>query len=58
MDLPRSEAMSEDALQRFIQHYERLTRWQWLQPVIGQGLAIDLTAGHDIGAIWPLIHTD
>lgn len=58
MDLPRSEALSEAALQRFIQHYERLTRWQWLQPVIGQGLAIDLTAGHDIGAIWPLIHTD
>jgi D-glycerate 3-kinase len=58
MDLSPTKGMSEIALQRFIQHYERLTRWQWLQPVIGQRLAIDLTAEHDIAAIRPLIHTD
>jgi hypothetical protein len=46
--------MSESALQRFIQHYERLTRWQWQQPLGGEGLGFDLTAGHQIAAIRPL----
>ena len=50
-ELPPARRMSEAALQRFIQHYERLTRWQWQQPIVGQGLAVDLTAAHDIAAI-------
>lgn len=53
-ELPPARRMSEAALQRFIQHYERLTRWQWMHPVVGQGLAVDLTAAHDVAAIRPL----
>ena len=30
---------------------ERLTRWQWQQPLVGEGLGIDLTAGHQIAAM-------
>ena len=51
MDLAPAQRMSEAALQRFIQHYERLTRWQWQQPLVGEGLGIDLTAGHQIAAM-------
>lgn len=54
MDLAPAQRMSEPALQRFIQHYERLTRWQWQQPLGGEGLGFDLTAGHQIAAIRPL----
>jgi len=54
MDLAPAQRMSESALQRFIQHYERLTRWQWQQPLGGEGLGFDLTAGHQIAAIRPL----
>ena len=54
MDLVPTQRMSETALQRFIQHYERLTRWQWQQPIVGEGLGFDLTAGHQIAAVRPL----
>ena len=54
MDLAPTQRMSETALQRFIQHYERLTRWQWQQPIVGEGLGFDLTAGHQIAAVRPL----
>jgi len=58
LDLPPAQRMSEAALQRFIQHYERLTRWQWLRPMVGRGMAIDLTEDHDIAAIRPLSRSD
>lgn len=54
MGLAPARRMSEAALQRFIQHYERLTRWQWQQPVVGEGLAFELTVEHQIAAIRPL----
>jgi D-glycerate 3-kinase len=51
MDLLPSQRMSETALQRFIQHYQRLTQWQWQHPIRGQGLKVDLTPEHDISNI-------
>jgi pantothenate kinase-related protein Tda10 len=51
MDLLPSQRMSETALQRFIQHYQRLTQWQWQHPIRGRGLKVDLTPEHDISNI-------
>ncbi len=49
--LPPEQRMDEAALERFIQHYERLTRALWRQPPIGPGLLVDLNEDHEIAGI-------
>ena len=46
--LPASQRMSSAALQRFIQHYERLTLWQWEDEPLEPGLTAKLDTGHQI----------
>lgn len=54
MDLPSDQRMSEPALQRFIQHYQRLTEWQWQHPIKAPGLRVELTPDHEIKDIHSL----
>lgn len=43
-----AQRMDAAALQRFIDHYERLTRWQWDSPARSPGLAVSLAANHRV----------
>ena len=51
MDLAPTQRMSETALQRFIQHYERLTRWQWESEKLLPGLEIHLDENHRVSDV-------
>ena len=52
--LPSAQRMSETQLQRFIQHYQRLTQWQWQQPIQAPGIGVELTPEHKISDICAL----
>ena len=43
--------MSDTDLKRFIQHYERLTRWQWESEKLLPGLEIHLDANHRVSDV-------
>ncbi len=43
--------MSDTDLKRFIQHYERLTRWQWESEKLRPGLEIHLDANHRVSDV-------
>ena len=49
--LPSAQRMSEAQLQRFIQHYQRLTQWQWQRPIVASGIGVGLTPQHGIAHI-------
>ena len=42
------QRMDSIEIARFIQHYERLTRWMWQQPAMGPGLLIELDEEHNV----------
>ena len=46
-----AQRMDALALQRFIDHYQRLTQWQWDGPVLGPGLAVSLGADHCVSKV-------
>jgi len=46
--LPPGQRMTPAEIERFIAHYERLTRWLWARPPWGPGLVIELDAQHRI----------
>ncbi len=48
LQIPVEHRMDSAAIERFIQHYERLTRWMWQQPAMGPGLIIDLDEEHNV----------
>ena len=43
--------MSDTDLKRFIQHYERLTRWQWESERLLPGLEIHLDTNHRVSDV-------
>ena len=43
--------MDEQRLRRFIEHYERLTRWQWACAGLEPGLHVALDADHGVAGI-------
>jgi len=43
--------MDSTALGRFIDHYERLTRWQWESPPQQPGLSVSLAKDHSVQSI-------
>ena len=47
--------MDPIALDRFIDHYERLTRWQWESPPQQPGLSVCLAKDHSVQSIEALI---
>ncbi|MEM7003803.1 MAG: kinase [Pseudomonadota bacterium] len=49
--LPAEQRMTELELRRFIDHYERLTRATWAQPLRGPGLTVQLAPDHSISAV-------
>ena len=49
--LPSVQRMKETQLQRFIQHYQRLTQWQWQRPIVASGIGVGLTPQHGIAHI-------
>jgi len=49
--LPGAQRMSKLELERFIAHYERLTRWQWRHPARGPGLLVQLDAQHGVEGV-------
>ena len=49
-----SKRMDTAALQRFIHHYERLTRWQWECPPWQPGLCVALAANHQVDSVQQL----
>lgn len=49
--LAQARRMDEQSLRRFIEHYERLTRWQWACGPRGPGLHIRLDASHRVERI-------
>ena len=49
--LPSAQRMNETQLQRFIQHYQRLTQWQWQRPIVASGIGVGLTPQHGIAHI-------
>jgi D-glycerate 3-kinase len=46
--LPASQRMSEPEILRFIQHYERLTRWLWASVPQGPGVVVSLDEAHQV----------
>lgn len=48
LELPSAQRMSTQQLQRFIQHYERLTRWLWRSPAQAPGALIVLGGDHRV----------
>jgi D-glycerate 3-kinase len=46
--------MDEQRLRRFIEHYERLTRWQWACAGLEPGLHVALDADHGVAGIKPV----
>jgi|TARA_B110000977_G_scaffold191946_1_gene264787 D-glycerate 3-kinase len=49
--LPKPQRMSWVQLKRFIEHYERLTRWQWQSPNLQPGLNVTLAEDHSVRAV-------
>ena len=49
--LARARRMDEQGLRRFIEQYERLTRWQWECEPLSPGLHIALNADHGVEGI-------
>lgn len=49
--LPPEQRMSRTQLQRFIDHYERLTRWQWRCKPRAPGVLAELDADHRVGDV-------
>jgi D-glycerate 3-kinase len=43
--------MDPITLGRFIDHYERLTRWQWTSPPLQPGLTVHLAPDHSVQAV-------
>lgn len=52
--LPEAQRMDEQRLRRFIEHYERLTRWQWACGPLHPGLHVALNADHGVARIEPV----
>ncbi len=50
-DLPRDQRMSGEQLERFLAHYERITRWMWASPWRGPGVMIELDERHGIARV-------
>jgi len=48
LEVPALQRMSTQQLQRFIQHYERLTRWLWRSPAQAPGALIALGEDHRV----------
>ncbi len=46
--LPADRQMSPAEIERFIAHYERLTRWMWASPGRGPGLQLNLDEAHNV----------
>lgn len=53
--LPEAQRMDEQRLRRFIEHYERLTRWQWACGPLHPGLHVALNADHGVARIEPAL---
>ncbi len=49
--LPQGQRMSQEQLMRFIEHYERLTRWQWQSPSPQPGLNVALAEDHTVESV-------
>jgi hypothetical protein len=49
--LAQEVRMDEQDLRRFIEHYERLTRWQWACGPRMPGLYIGLNAQHGVDRV-------
>jgi D-glycerate 3-kinase len=43
-----ADRMDEAELKRFVEHYERLTRWQWASTPPGPGLRVQLKPDHGV----------
>jgi D-glycerate 3-kinase len=51
MQIPAERRMDEKSVRRFIEHYQRLTLWQWECPAPAPGLAVALATDHTAAAI-------
>jgi D-glycerate 3-kinase len=49
--LPKPQRMSEAQINRFIEHYQRLTLWQWQSPNLQPGLQVALAEDHRVKAV-------
>jgi D-glycerate 3-kinase len=49
--LPVDRRMDPRAIRRFIEHYQRLTQWQWACPTPTPGLCIALAADHTVSHV-------
>jgi len=49
--LPELQRMSRAQLTRFIEHYERLTRWQWQSADLQPGLKVALADNHSVRSV-------
>ena len=49
--LPQGQRMSQEQLRRFIEHYERLTRWQWQSPNLQPGLNVALAQDRTVESV-------
>ncbi len=49
--LPADQQMSAAQIERFIQHYERLTRWMWQAQAKGPGVVIALDSSHRVANV-------
>lgn len=49
--LPPEQRMSDAEILRFIQHYERLTRWIWSNTAQGPGVLVQLDESHRVAGI-------
>ena len=46
-----NKRMNAQTLQRFIDHYERLTRWQWACAPHQPGMRVELGADHKVVSV-------
>ena len=51
LSIPEPLRMGKAALERFIQHYERLTRWQWQCTPLSPGIQVLLDEQHQISGL-------
>jgi D-glycerate 3-kinase len=49
--LPNAQRMASAQLKRFIEHYERLTRWQWQSSNLQPGLKVALAEDHRVSSV-------
>ena len=52
--LPPARRMSAPALERFVSHYERCTRWLWASPPVEPGYVVELASDHQVAGVRPL----